>query len=158
MITVHGSFTGIRIGIALAKGIAESLNIPLITCTSLEALSLNAKAPIICSIIDARNNQVYAGIFDEKYKLLGNYMADDFNNILQAINKYEKIVFVGSGVSVHKNHLTNVALDNNIHAKNIGILGYNKYKSGLITYADDAVPLYLRPSQAERMKLKNGQC
>jgi len=42
--------------------------------------------------------------------------------------------------------------DNNIHATNIGICSYNKYKSGFIESADTLAPMYLRKSQAERMK------
>ena len=64
----HGSFTGIRIGISSVKAIAESLNIPVIDVSSLETLAYNIEninCKIICSLIDARNNQVYCGIFDK---------------------------------------------------------------------------------------------
>ena len=67
MILVHGSFTGIRIGIASIKAIAESLDIPVIDVSSLEALAYNIEntnCETICSLIDARNNQVYNAIFE----------------------------------------------------------------------------------------------
>ena len=48
--------------------------------------------------------------------------------------------------------LGNFIEDNNIHATNIGICGYNKYKSGFSESADSIVPMYLRKSQAERLK------
>ena len=153
---VPGSFTGIRIGISLVKGMAEALNIPVITSTSLEALSFNAQGKTICSLIDARNNQVYAGLFDSNHNLIGNYMADDINKVLDNVNGYEDIVFVGSGTSLHKDKGLNIAMDNNIHAKNVGISAFLKYKSGIKTSPDEVLPLYLRPSQAERMKQKNG--
>ena len=153
---VPGSFTGIRIGISLVKGMAEALNIPVITSTSLEALSFNVQGKTICSLIDARNNQVYAGLFDSNHNLIGNYMADDINKVLDNVNGYEDIVFVGSGASLHKDKGLNIAMDNNIHAKNVGISAFLKYKSGIKTSPDEVLPLYLRPSQAERMKQKNG--
>ena len=134
---------------------AEACNIPVITCTSLEALSLNIDGDIICSIIDAKNNQVYAGFFDNSHTLLGDYIADDFSLILEKSKKYESLVFVGSGAAVHKEALSSVATDNNIHAGNVGIFCYNKFKAGKIESPDTVLPIYLRPSQAERMKKAN---
>ena len=151
-----GSFTGIRIGVSLVKGMAEALNIPIITCTSLEALSFNTENETICSLIDARNNQVYTGFFNKDHNLIEEYIADDFENVLPTINKYNNISFVGSGAMAHKDKLQNVASDNNIHAKFVGLSCYNKYKNGGSGSADTVLPFYLRPSQAERMKQKNG--
>lgn len=149
-----GSFTGIRIGIATIKGIAEANNIPVISCTSLEALSFNVEgiSPYICSIIDARNNQVYAGLFDNEHNLLHDYFADDFENVLKSLDTYSNISFVGSGAILNKSLLRNVVLDNDVHAKNVGLCAYKKYENGIIGTADSVVPLYLRKSQAERMK------
>ena len=65
-----GSFTGIRIGIATIKAISESLNVPIVEVSSLEGLAYGVKSlGTICSLIDARNNQVYMGIFDKAYNL-----------------------------------------------------------------------------------------
>lgn len=148
-----GSFTGIRIGIATIKAIAEFKNIPVVACSSLEALAYNvADADYICSIIDARNNQVYAGIFDKNYDLISDYFADDFNNLIPIFKKYPNIVFVGNG-----SHLLNVSenYEDTIHSANIGLCGYKKYLNGLSINADNLSVMYLRPSQAERLK-KNG--
>lgn len=156
-----GSFTGIRIGISSIKAIAESLNIPVISVSSLETLAYNIEGlecSTICSLIDARNNQVYCGIFDKNYNLLENYLADDINNVIRSLNKYKTILFVGDGAITHKDllNIKNFKYDNVIHAKNISKCAYNKFKKGNIENADSIVPLYLRPSQAERMKQKNG--
>ena len=158
---VHGSFTGIRIGISSVKAIAQSLNIPVIDVSSLEALAYNVQdvnCNQICSLIDARNNQVYCGIFDTKYNLLENYLADDINNIVQQLTKYDNIVFVGDGAIVHKELLkiNSFNYDNVIHSKNIAKCAYNKYKQNYTKTADLLMPLYLRKSQAERMKHQNG--
>jgi len=140
-----GSFTGIRIGIGTAKGLAMPNNIPIATVSSLEALAYNAQDTKghICSLIDARNNQVYCGLFDSEYTLCEDYMADDINNVMSKLKTYDDITFVRDE-------------DNNIHAENVGIAGYRKYASGLKESADTIVPLYLRPSQAERMRKGQG--
>lgn len=147
-----GSFTGIRIGISTTKAIAEVNKIPVVACTSLEALSYNTQGNIICSLIDARNNQVYCGIFDKEHNLIKDYMADDINVIIENLPEGD-INFVGDGAVLHSNLLKGIVLENNdIHASNIGICAYNKYKNGITETADSIVPMYLRKSQAERMK------
>jgi len=161
VILAHGSFTGIRIGISSIKAIAESLNIPVIDVSSLEALSYNIEniaCDTICSLIDARNNQVYCGIFDKKYNLLENYIADDINTVIEILQKYQNIVYVGDGAIFHKDLLgiINFCYDNVLHSKNIAKCAYSKFKNNDIKTADTISPLYLRKSQAERMKQKNG--
>ena len=149
-----GSFTGIRIGIATIKAIAEFRNIPVVACSSLEGLAYNVQnADYICSLIDARNNQVYSAIFDKDYNLISDYFADDINNLLPIFNKYENLAFVGDG-SKYVNISTD--FDNTIHSKNIGICGYKKFIEGNVSGADDLSVMYLRPSQAERLKKENG--
>lgn len=161
VILAHGSFTGIRIGISSIKAIAESLNIPVIDVSSLEALAYNAQnsdCNTICSLIDARNNQVYCGIFDKDYNLLEDYLAEDINIIVETLKNYENIIYVGDGAIVHKDLLgvSDSNYENIIHAKNIAKCAYNKFKNNNVKTADSITPLYLRKSQAERMKQKNG--
>jgi tRNA threonylcarbamoyl adenosine modification protein YeaZ len=153
-----GSFTGIRIGIASVKAMAEVHNIPIAEVTSLETLACNdisEKNKI--SLIDAKNNQVYAGIFDKEYNLLEDYMADDINIIFEKISKYKNAVLIGNGAILHKNILKNIDevefLDNNIQsAYCTGKIGYKKYLEDDLKNADTVMPIYLRKSQAERMK------
>lgn len=145
-----GSFTGIRIGVATVKALAEAQNIPVISCSSLEGLAYNITGfDYICSLIDAKNNQVYSAIFDKNYNLISDYFADDIKNLLPIFNKYENLMFVGDG-SKYINISTK--FDNTIHSKNIGICGYKKYLQGLSTNADNLSVMYLRKSQAERQK------
>lgn len=154
-----GSFTGIRIGISTVKAIAESLNIPVIAVSSLEGLAYNIHdSEFICSLIDARNNQVYCGLFDSNHTLIGNYMADDINTILPVINQNKDILFVGDGAVAHKGllNINNFRSDNLLHAKNINLCAFNKFSKGEILSADSILPMYLRKSQAERMRNLNG--
>lgn len=79
-------------------------------------------------------------------------MADDINNIIENLPKGE-ICFVGDGAKLHQNILNGSFVeDDNIHATNIGICAYNKYKKGITETANSIIPMYLRKSQAERMK------
>lgn len=147
-----GSFTGIRIGIATTKAMAEVIQLPVVSCTSLEVLSYNIDSNIICSLTDARNNQVYAGIFDDNHELIKDYLADDINEVIKNLPK-DDISFVGDGAKLHSEILNGkLAKENDIHATNVGICAYNKYKKGIIETADSIMPMYLRKSQAERMK------
>ena len=154
-----GSFTGIRIGISSIKPMAEILNIPVASVTSLETLAKNVDdADIIVSLIDARNSQVYAGIFDINYNKLEEYIADDINVVIEKISNYKNITFVGSGAILHKELLKNRIkgakfINNNTQsAVNVGIIAYKKYLEKDLYNADTLLPIYLRKSQAERLK------
>lgn len=152
-----GSFTGLRIGIATVKAFAEVQNIPVIACSSLDALSYNIQnAEHVCSLIDARNNQVYCAIYDNNHNLISDYMADDINNLLPIFANYNNLKFVGDGYNRHQDLFSQTDIyDDTIYSKNIGICGYKKFLLGETTTADLLSVMYLRKSQAERM-LGNG--
>lgn len=154
-----GSFTGIRIGISSIKAIAEVLNIKVSGVTSLETLAKNVEnADTIVSLIDARNNQVYCGIFDNNYNKKQEYLADDINKIIEILKQYNNIVFVGDGAILHKELLKenldniNFSENNEQSASNVGKIGYKKFLENDLYNADTIVPMYLRKSQAERVK------
>jgi len=156
-----GSFTGIRIGIATIKAFAEVLNIKVASVTSLETLSRNETAErdqVIVPIIDARNNQVYATVFDNEYNQIEDNMADDIENVINRIKKYDNVVFVGNGAIIHKDLIVSYfansrfSENNKQYSSKTGICGYHKLLKNEVLDADTITPLYLRKSQAERMK------
>lgn len=158
VLLVLGSFTGLRIGIATTKSFCMAKAIPTIGVTSLETLAYNVKTPssIICSLIDAKNDNAYCGIFDKNYNPLEDFFADHIDNIINKLKKYQNITFVGNGALLHQ-HLLAAALTNcNFISKNtqsaysLGLCANKKYNNGNIQNADNLLPLYLRKSQAER--------
>ena len=159
-----GSFTGIRIGVSSIKAIAEVLDVPVAAVTSLETLARNIeeKDATIVSLIDAKNDQVYAGIFDENYDKKEEYIADSIYNVVEKIKEYENIIFVGSAAIKYMNLLNEnfenvrIAEVNIQTASNVGKIGYKKHKEKDLKSADTIMPMYLRKSQAERMKNEKG--
>ena len=149
-----GSFTGIRIGVSTVKALAEVYSLVVISVSSLEALSYNFVSNNSCCMIDARNDQVYCGLFDANHNLINNYLADNVNDIVSSLPQYDNLCFIGDGALLHKDLLANFIIveDTKIHASNIGLCAFAKYKKGLLENADTILPMYLRKSQAERMK------
>lgn len=156
-----GSFTGIRIGIATIKAIAQVYNIKIVGVTSLKSLSFNENYSnnTIISLIDARNNQVYCGIFRNDFDDI--YTATDINEVLENIKQFvdKNTIFVGNGSVLHKNLIEDFFRTNlNFSSKNeqssisTALAGLEIFNKGEFDTADTILPFYLRKSQAERMK------
>lgn len=154
-----GSFTGIRIGISTVMAFSDSLNIPSIGISSLEALAYNVKNPgLICSLIDAKNSNSYFALYkleNNVYTLLEKFCAEHIDTIINILKKYnEKITFIGDGAICYKEIIKQAIekcefVDNNeINSYNLGLAGLYNYKIG---NKNDILPLYLRKPQAERM-------
>lgn len=154
-----GSFTGIRIGIATAKAFCMVNNLPAVGVTSLQTLVYSVThSSTIVSLVDAKNEQVYCGIFDKNYNLLQDYLADHIDNVIPNLQKYKNICFVGNGSLLHKDKLKYSIIDatfsNNYQqsAFCLAKCAYEKYLEKEFVTGNDLLPLYLRKSQAERMK------
>ena len=160
-----GSFTGIRIGIASVKAMAEVKHIPVATVSSLQSLAKNISKVdgTIVSLIDARNNNVYGGIYDNRGEGIGDECAESIDTIVDKIKLFKNITFVGDGAMINKGKIQRAfygqkvefAEDNEQRAANTGIIAYEKYLSDSLESADNVIPLYLRKSQAERLKNDN---
>ena len=160
VVQVLGSFTGIRIGVSSCKAIAEVNNLKIAEVTSLESLARNIKedCETKVSLIDARNNQCYCGIFDNNINLKEEYLADDINILLDKISKYSDIIFVGNGAKLHKDLIlekiktAKFCEENSQNIYSCGLVGLQKFKQNILVNADELLPNYLRKSQAERLK------
>lgn len=157
-----GSFTGIRIGVGTVLAFKDSLNIPCIGISSLEALAYNINTDgIICSLIDAKNNNVYFGVFEKKNNIvtqLEEFSFKTIDEIIPILQKYNKIIFVGDGSTQHKEFLhsnfntSTFSVKNDLSSFSLGLAGLSAYNKNINS---DLMPLYLRKSQAERALEKN---
>ena len=160
-----GSFTGLRIGSATAKGLGLALDKPLVGIPTVEALAYNLYDVngLICPIMDARRKQVYTGIYryeDHRLVTVKDQMAVGIEELLSMLNEMgETVTFLGDGVPVFKDiiadklevpfsfapsHLSRQ------RAGAVGALGILYYKEGRTETAAEHKPDYLRVSQAER--------
>ena len=170
-----GSFTGLRIGLATIKGFAISLQKKVIGVPTLLSLAYNVSQfnGTICALLDARNNNVYAGLYrkqnDHKINLIGDYISDSIDTLIQAIKQQDSaipILFVGDGVEVYKEKLINELtspLENHYTLSFAPAHQNGQYALSVARAANDMAscnefsdyhsltPLYLKKSQAERM-------
>lgn len=153
-----GSFTGIRIGIGTVLAFKDCLNIPCVGISSLEALAYNVTQDgIICSLIDAKNGNVYYGLFAKKrneYTQIGKFSFKNIQDVISLLQTQNStITFVGDGATINneiiKKNMNNYIFHtkNNLSSFSLGLAGYEKYTKNIET---SIMPLYLRKSQAER--------
>lgn len=162
-----GSFTGLRIGSATAKGLGLALAKPLIHIPTADGLAYNLcyTDKLVCPIMDARRNQVYTGIYEfegDRMKVLEPQMAVGIEELAERLCAYEReVVFLGDGVPVHREKLSQqLMVGRNIYfapahlnrqrAATVGTLAMQYYREGRTETAAEHRPDYLRVSQAER--------
>ena len=168
-----GSFTGLRIGSATAKGLCHALNVPIVEIGTLEGMACNlyGSSELICPMMDARRSQVYTGIFS--YSLEDNVYnldtllpecaisvedaCDELCKLREETGK--NIIVLGDGVPVYmdiikeklgENFIVAPAHMNRQRASAFGYLAINKLKNNDVVSFYDHAPEYLRLSQAER--------
>jgi len=168
-----GSFTGLRIGSATAKGLGLALNKPLMHIPTLEGMAwqLWGFDGLVCPIMDARRGQVYGGAYDcISGELPVEVIPADAIDLREFLEKaiqvvadestpWKRLVFLGDGVPVGKPVIEEVlncpycfapAHTNRQRASAVAALGEVYLKLGKVESAEEHIPDYFRVSQAER--------
>ncbi|MBC7086937.1 MAG: tRNA (adenosine(37)-N6)-threonylcarbamoyltransferase complex dimerization subunit type 1 TsaB [Tissierellales bacterium] len=159
-----GSFTGLRIALATAKGFALAQKKPVIGVSTLEVLAYNVcSKSYIVPMLDARKDRVFSGIYKWEENKLVVIKPDDALEIeeyCKYLNKnYDKLYVNGNGSITYKAIIEKILGEkvtftpynlNYIRASSICEIAYDRFKEGLIDDVDNLKPVYLRESQAER--------
>lgn len=161
-----GSFTGLRIGSATAKGLGLALDKPLVSVPTLEGLAANLYGigdTVICPMMDARRKQVYTGIYGyegEEFQVILPQTACPVEEIIGTCNELgRKVILLGDGIPVYREmiekmmtveHCYAPAHLNRQRAGAVARRAMDLIREGKMETAADHVPVYLRKSQAER--------
>ena len=162
-----GSFTGLRIGSATAKGLGLALEKPLVHIPTVDALAYNLYGTdkLICPLMDARRNQVYTGIYEfqnGELKAVEPQMAVGIEEIAKKLAALgREVIFLGDGVPVFREILTQQLMAgqrfsfapahlNKQRAGAVAMLAVSYVRAGKTDTAAEHRPDYLRLSQAER--------
>ncbi len=173
-----GSFTGLRIGSATAKGLAFAMNKPIVPVPTVDALAyqMYGAKDLVCPIMDARRDQVYTGIyefvpdrdgrFEYDMRVIRKQCAVSFDEIAEALNKLDRsVIFLGDGVPVFGERMAQImrvpyttAPPHRARqsAAAVAALGSIYYEQGKAVSGAEHAPEYLRLSQAERERAGQG--
>ena len=164
-----GSFTGVRIGVSLIKGLAFGKNIPCVEVSTLEALAENLVPlnAVLCPAMDARRAQVYNAIFEcdgENVKRITPDRAISLAELADELRAYgdRKIYVSGDGYTVVHRALAEVGVVLqktpramiSASAASVGLVAERKYAHGEFVSDSELSPIYLRLPQAERERLE----
>jgi tRNA threonylcarbamoyl adenosine modification protein YeaZ len=160
-----GSFTGLRIGSATAKGLGFALEKPLIKIPTVDSLAYNmyGAKDYICPLMDARRNQAYTGLYrfeENDMEILLEQRAMAIAEIIDIVNNFEQpVVFLGDGVTVFRDYIKQNCNNpyhfapahlNKQRAATLAVLGQKYFLEGKVESANEHSPNYLRIPQAER--------
>ena len=156
-----GSYTGLRIGVSAAKGLCFSLDIPLISISTLQSLALQVQAEdaYIVSMLDARRMEVYSAVYDESTILVREIRAEilEDNSFEKFLNK-KTVYFIGDGVEKTKtliSHKNAIFIDDKLPTANeMASFSYAKFQQNDFEDVAYFEPFYLKDFVATTNKKK----
>ena len=166
-----GSFTGLRIGVSAAKGLAWALDVPCCGVSTLDAMAQNALdfEGIVIGAMDARREQIYNALFlchDGHLQRLTEDRAIGLDALLPEMEKYSDLpkLVVGDGAALCYTYLSERGITCGMregecglqNAQGVAQAAYEMALRGMTVSARDLIPVYLRLSQAERERLAKG--
>lgn len=169
--TGPGSFTGVRIGVSTIKGLALATGRPIVGVSTLEALAMNVfpSRRLICPLLDARKNQVYAGLYrmgpDGFPEAVAPDRLTDVGFLVKTLAA-EEVDFVGEAAVLYQKQILEEgargpALQTcsfcRLTASAAGLIGINRYQQGRIEDPLTFSPSYLRLSEAEDNGMKQAR-
>jgi len=160
-----GSYTGLRIGVSVAKGICYAAQIPLIAIDTLKTMAImaankyNHKNVLYCPMIDARRMEVYSELFDGNFNVKREVIAEVIDhNSYSDILAQQKIVFIGNGSEKLTNTITspNAVFIEGIYpsANYMSELAYNEFQNKQFVDVAYFEPFYLKDFVATTPKKK----
>ena len=148
-----GSFTGLRIGVTVVKGLAYALKKRVVAVPTLDVIADNAKSfkGVICPVLDARKKKVYACIYksDGKFiKRLSKYLLLPLDELLKKIAKYDKVILLGdyntAAVTSGSLHLHRGGVkDWHPRADVVARFGVGYFKNRKFVKTEDLEPMYI---------------
>ena len=158
-----GSFTGLRIGLCVAKGLCYTRSLPLLGIPTLDAMAFPFKEIpyLICPVLESKKDEIYDVVFRGGVSLhrVMDYKCEDIQSLLARLSPLkEKIIFSGDGIKKYRDIIKNkigknaLFIDSQLNfpvAASIAFLGLNKLKKGEEDNVSTLSPFYLRKSEAE---------
>ena len=155
-----GSFTGVRIGVSMVKGLAWASDKPCVGVSTLEAMAWHGLAAggLVCPVMDARRSQVYNALFrivDGSPRRLTEDRPIALEKLAEELRAYnERVFLVGDGAELSFRALTEKGLPCSLAPENLRMQSAWGVAMAAMDKtpgtADDLLPVYLRLSQAER--------
>lgn len=158
-----GSFTGLRIGLSVAKGLCYARSLPILGIPTLDAIAFLLKEIpyLICPVLESKKDEIYDVVFrggDSLHRVM-DYKCEDIQSLLARLSLLEeKIIFLGDGIKKYQDNIKEkigknaLFIDSQLNlpvASNVAFLGLDKLKKEEEDDVSTLSPFYLRKSEAE---------